>query len=105
MEQCFGLTLLSSNYVGYFFNSFNQIRYTAPSQNCRLREIVQELAGREPELQDSTDFSYVSHILERSLEEITDSLLKIRNDHPVVFELLAPELIKPVELVAVFRKE
>ncbi|MBP9787891.1 MAG: methyltransferase domain-containing protein [Acinetobacter sp.] len=104
LEKCFGFQYVDYRNVGYFFNSFHQIKYQAPTIHSGIRSILLDLFKKQPKLVKNPAFSCINKLLVTSTEELVDSLIFIRDSHPDIYKIIAPELIKPMELIVIFRK-
>ncbi len=104
IEKCFGFQYIDHRNVGYFFNSFYQIKYPAPFVHSKIRNILLDLFNKQPKLLKNPAFSSINKLLVTTTEELVDSLVFIRDYHPDIYKTIAPELIKPLELIVIFRK-
>lgn len=103
-EKCFGLQFVEHKYIGYLFNSSHQIKYQFPELGNVLRIRFSEILQKNPGLLDIYEFGVINKLLDSSIEEMVDALISICKEYPEIFEVLSLELIKPLELVAVFRR-
>lgn len=103
-EQCFGLCYVDHSFIGYLFNSSDQLLYPSPmALSGSIAVFDQLLSTRLPRKAKKILRSLrLNHSL--SLEQQADALILIRDSYPDVFCRLAPELLRPVEVVAAFRK-
>lgn len=104
LEKCFGLVYLEHKYSGYIFNSFHQIKYKHPGLHSGLRLSFSEVIKKNPDLLEVREFIAIEKLLSSSVEETVDLLIDMRKTYPEIFSFLAPELLDPVELIAVFQK-
>jgi ubiquinone/menaquinone biosynthesis C-methylase UbiE len=104
LEKCFELKFIESKYVGYYFTSFSQMKYQFPSSTSGLITKLNKVFDERPELLNRIEFKELNKLQSSTFELIGDILLSIRDGYPDIFKILAPDLIKPLEIIAVFKK-
>lgn len=106
VEKCFGLEWIESDYCASSFYAASQLLSRAPSMKSPLRSRIPALlrGTRRDRSTLRAALRTLSECLSTSLEHQVDALILLRDHHPAVFRELAPELVRPAELLAVFRR-
>lgn len=97
-EKVFGLEYVEHQFSGWDFCIVDQLKIRLPRTKSNLSKLLNEPDMQLPELD----------VLRRALnvteEELVDSLIAIRNKHPITANKLWPTLIEPLGITVVFRK-
>lgn len=104
LEKCFGLKHIESKAVGFLFTNFPQMRFQFPSINNELHSKLSKIFQQRPELFNIEAFIELNKLHSSTFEVMGDALLSIKESYPDIFKSLAPDLIKPLEFIAVFKK-
>jgi ubiquinone/menaquinone biosynthesis C-methylase UbiE len=102
MEKCHGLKCIDHKLIGYQFNSFYQMKYKFPEKNSKLRSYINIFFEEKTGGFDSYEEGVLQKLMATTYEDQGDVLIAIRDSMPDLFKIIAPEIINPIELVAVF---
>lgn len=105
LEKCFDFSYVEHRYcsTGFYINT--QLLNPAPALGNELRTVLPELES----LSVSKDAKCIAALrslsrgMALSLEEQVDALICLRDHYVDYFEALAPLMVRPAELLAVFR--
>lgn len=104
LEKCFNLRFVGHRYAGYSFNSRAQMRIQFPNLDSPLREILPDLPAGCASLFNSAAYSSLLKLVGSSAEETVDAILDLQHSFPEAYQQVAPQIVKPLEVIAVFRK-
>ena len=102
-QKCHDMTYVDHAFAGYRFTIASQLRFPYPELKDPLRALLRtQIATVETE--EGTTAQSLLKLLDSSLEEMVDAVLHLQQNNPAVFQEAAPFLLKPQELIGVFRK-
>lgn len=102
-EKCLGLELIDHKYTGHFFGISSQLKYPCVSAKAAIHEEINNILDRDPSLVKNQYIRSIKKLLDITTEEMVDAMIGLRDDEPVLYESLAMHLIKPTEIIVVFR--
>lgn len=104
LEQCFKLRFVGHRFAGYRFTSWQQMRVQFPSLKSALREILPRLPISHPSLLENPAYGSLLKLIGSSAEESVDAFLEMQQSFPEAYRQIAPFIVKPLEVIAVFQK-
>jgi 2-polyprenyl-3-methyl-5-hydroxy-6-metoxy-1,4-benzoquinol methylase len=105
LEKCFNFKFLESAYAAESFYAASQLLNPAPALGAAIRAVLPPLAkaAEENSAPYTAEVQSLGKGLALSLEEQVDALILLRDQYPEVFAKLAKAVVRPAELVGVFR--
>jgi SAM-dependent methyltransferase len=104
MEKCAGLKCIDFKLINYHFNAFSQLKYRFPSRDSKLRSCLLGFLEQNPGVLEPYEEQSIRNLISSTYEELGDIVIKIRDKIPELFSAVALELVTPLELLAVFRR-
>lgn len=105
-EKCFNYIFLESAYCAKSFYVSTQLLSPAPKISSKVRTLLPELL-RQAESSNANCIEALRSLeknLILTLEEQVDALILLRDQYPEVLAALSETMIRPAELLCVFRK-
>lgn len=105
LEKCFNLQYIDHCYTAKFFGISSQLKFPMPSKNDGLLAELSNLLRENPFLMEDSHLHTIFQLSKLSIEDMVDSVLGLRATLPNIYDRLAPCLIKPAEVIVVFKKK
>ena len=104
MEKCHKLEYIDHKLICYQFKNFSQLKYTFPESKSNLKSHFEKFFAKDDARFNSYEKGIINNLTQYTHEELGDILIKMREEMPELLKKVAPELIKPLELIMVFKK-
>ena len=104
MEKCHELEYIDHKLICYQFYNFSQLKYKLPEKKSNLKSYFNKFFAKDDCKFNSYEKGIITNLTQYTHEELGDVLIKMREEMPELLKLVAPKLIKPIELIMVFKK-